>query len=82
MIEVTKEDFSVDDALNRLRSGGMGALVTFVGVVRDNSRGRAVERIEIQVYEEMARGQLEEIREEAMARFGVEEGPTCFFDWG
>jgi molybdopterin synthase catalytic subunit len=73
MIEVTKENFSVDETLNRLRSGGIGALVTFVGVVRDNSQGRAVERIEIQVYEEMARGQLEEIREEAMARFGVEE---------
>ena len=73
MIDVTKEDFSVDEALERLRSRGMGALVTFVGVVRDSSRGKAVNRIEIQVYEEMARRQLEEIREEAIARFGVEE---------
>jgi molybdopterin synthase catalytic subunit len=73
MIEVTKEDFSVDKVLERLRSRGMGALVTFVGVVRDSSRGSTVERIEIQVYEEMARRQLEEIREEALTKFGVEE---------
>lgn len=73
MIKVTKDDFSVGEVLERLRSRGMGALVTFVGVVRDSSKGRAVERIEIQVYEEMAQKQLEEIREEAMARFGVEE---------
>ena len=73
MIDVTREDFSVDEALERLRSRGMGALVTFVGVVRDSSRGKAVNRIEIQVYEEMARRQLEEIREEAIDRFGVEE---------
>ena len=73
MIDVTREDFLVDEVLERLRSRGMGALVTFVGVVRDSSRGKAVERIEIQVYEEMARRQLEEIREEAIARFGVEE---------
>ncbi|TEU08941.1 molybdenum cofactor biosynthesis protein MoaE [Candidatus Bathyarchaeota archaeon] len=73
MIDVTREDFSVDEALERLRSRGMGALVIFVGVVRDSSRGKAVERIEIQVYEEMARRQLEEIREEAIDRFGVEE---------
>jgi len=73
MIEVTTEDFSVDDVLARLRSGRMGALVTFVGVVRDSARGRKVDRIEIQVYEEMARRQLETIREEAMERFGVEE---------
>ena len=73
MIEVMTEDFSVDEVLARLKSRGMGALVTFVGVVRDNSRGRKVDRIEIQVYEEMARKQLEAIREEAMGRFGVEE---------
>lgn len=73
MIEVTTEDFSVDDVLARLGSGRMGALVTFVGVVRDSSRGRKVDRIEIQVYEEMAKKQLEAIREEAMKRFGVEE---------
>ncbi len=73
MIDVTRKDFSVDEALERLRSRGMGALVIFVGVVRDSSRGKAVERIEIQVYEEMARRQLEEIREEAIDRFGVEE---------
>jgi molybdopterin synthase catalytic subunit len=73
MIEVTKKNFSVDEVLDRLRSRGMGALVAFVGVVRDSSGGRAVEGIEIQVYEEMARRQLEEIREEAIAMFGVEE---------
>jgi len=73
MIKVTTEDFSVDDVLNELRSRETGALVTFVGVVRGHSEGRAVEAIEIQVYEEMARGQLEAIREEAMERFSVDE---------
>jgi len=63
----------VDEVLGLIRSGGMGAMVTFVGVVRDSSRGRQVDRIDIQVYEEMARKQLEAIREEAMERFGVEE---------
>jgi molybdopterin synthase catalytic subunit len=51
----------------------MGAVVTFLGVVRDNAHGREVDRIEIQVYEEMAVKQLQAIREEAMVRFGVEE---------
>ena len=73
MIEVTMEDFSVDEVLGRLRTGRMGALVTFVGSVRDISGGKPVDRIEIQVYEEMARKQLEAIREEAMEKFGVEE---------
>ncbi|MCW4036798.1 MAG: molybdenum cofactor biosynthesis protein MoaE [Candidatus Bathyarchaeota archaeon] len=73
MIQVTKEDFSVDEVLESIRSRSMGALATFVGVVRDSSKGRRVDRIEIQVYEEMARRQLEAIRDEAMDRFGVDE---------
>jgi molybdopterin synthase catalytic subunit len=47
--------------------------VTFLGTVRNSSKGRDVERIEIQVYEEMAVKQLQAIREEAIAKFGVEE---------
>jgi molybdopterin synthase catalytic subunit len=73
MIEITREDFSVDEALGQLLTSGMGAVVTFVGVVRGESKGRKVERIEIQVYEEMALKQLKAIRNEAMERFGVEE---------
>jgi molybdopterin synthase catalytic subunit len=73
MIKVTREDFSIDEVVASIRSGGMGAVVTFLGVVRDNAHGRDVDRIEIQVYEEMAVKQLQDIREEALARFGVEE---------
>ena len=73
MIKVTREDFSIDEVVASIRSGGMGAVVTFLGVVRDNAHGRDVERIEIQVYEEMAVKQLSAIREEAIAKFEVEE---------
>ncbi|MDP6459587.1 MAG: molybdenum cofactor biosynthesis protein MoaE [Candidatus Hydrothermarchaeota archaeon] len=73
MIKVTMEDFSIDEVVASIRSGGMGAIVTFIGTVRDNSKGRDVDRIEIQVYEEMAAKQLQAIREEAIAKFGVEE---------
>ena len=73
MIKVTSEDFSIDDVVGSIRSGGMGAIVTFIGTVRDNSKGRDVDRIEIQVYVEMAMKQLQAIREEAIAKFGVEE---------
>lgn len=73
MIKITREDFSVDDVLHRLRTGNVGALVTFVGSVRDEAEGKSVDRIEIQVYEKMALRQLEAIRSEAMERFGVEE---------
>ncbi len=73
MIELKREDFSIDEALGRLLKGGMGAVVIFLGVVRSESRGRAVDRVEIEVYEEMAVRQLEAIKREALERFGVDE---------
>ena len=73
MIKVTRENFSIDEVVASIRSGGMGAIVTFIGTVRDNSKGRDVDRIEIQVYEEMAAKQLQTIKDEAIAKFGVEE---------
>ena len=73
MIKVTREDFFIDEVVASIRSGGMGAVVTFLGVVRDNAHGRDVDRIEIQVYDEMAVKQLQAIREEAIAKFDVEK---------
>ncbi len=73
MIRVTREDFSIDEVVASIRSGEMGAVVTFLGVVRNNAHGRDVDRIEIQVYEEMAVKQLQAIREEAIAKFDVEK---------
>ena len=47
--------------------------MSFVGTVREESGGEQVDRIEIEVYPEMAEKQLATIREEAMDRFEVIE---------
>ena len=73
MIRITLDDFSVDDVLRRLRTDNMGAFVSFVGVVRNESEGREVDSIAIECYQDMTRRQLEAIREEALGRFKIEE---------
>ncbi len=73
MIEITETDFSVDEVVNRIQTDEMGCIVTFVGIVRNNSNGKPVERIEIQVYEDMAVKQLEAIREESISRFAIDD---------
>ena len=73
MIEITETDFSVDEVVNRIKTDEMGCIVTFVGIVRNNSNGKPVERIEIQVYEAMAVKQLDAIREEAISRFTIDD---------
>jgi molybdopterin synthase catalytic subunit len=54
-------------------SAGDGALCLFVGVVRNESQGRRVERLEYEAYEEMALPLMEEITAETRRRFPVSE---------
>ena len=73
MIRVTKNDFSVDEEIKRLKTPSVGGIVTFVGVVRAESEGQRVDSMEIEVYPGMAEKQLQIVREEAIKKFSVEE---------
>jgi molybdopterin synthase catalytic subunit len=52
-------------------ASGDGALCLFVGVVRDENRGRRVVRLEYEAYEEMALALMEEIAMQTRRRFPV-----------
>ena len=71
MIIVTRDDFSIDEVIRKIRGSDVGAVVTFLGTVRGESAGRVVERMEVQAYEEMATRQLERIEAEALKKFDV-----------
>ncbi len=65
MIEITEDDFSIDEAVRRAKRPDVGAIVTFVGTVRDDN----IDRMELEAYREAALPELELIRDEAEARF-------------
>jgi molybdopterin synthase catalytic subunit len=71
MIKITKEDFSQEQIIEQIKNTKTGCIVCFQGVVRDNSKGKEVDRMKIEVYEDMALKELETIREEAIKKFGV-----------
>src|SRR6202158_3264440 len=48
---------------------GAGAICTFTGVVRDNSRGRSVTHLEYEPYAEMATAQMRRIADEIAERW-------------
>ena len=73
MISVQRADVDIDAVLEAVKSAKSGCVVTFLGTVRDVSEGRSVQRMSIEVYEEMAVKQLSMIRGEALERFGVHE---------
>ncbi len=67
MISVTRDDFDVNAVIDRVRRADMGALVTFLGVVRDDG----IEEMELEAYEEVAVKELETIRDQAFAEFPI-----------
>ncbi len=68
MIKITQDDFDVNAMISDSRTSKMGALVTFLGTVRDDG----MEMLQFEVYEEVAIRELESIHEEAFEKFGIE----------
>jgi len=69
-IAVTREPLPVDAARAWATTPGSGAVVVFLGVVRDHSEGReGVERLTYEAYEEVAVARLGDVAREARTRW-------------
>ena len=65
MIQITETVISLDEMIKKARSKDAGAMVTFLGTVRDDG----MEWLEVEAFREAALVELEAIQEEAMSRF-------------
>jgi molybdopterin synthase catalytic subunit len=70
---ITRAPIDVVSLRTGLEDRSCGAMVCFEGRVRDHSEGRAVLRLEYEVYEALAQREGEAIIAEARERFGVVE---------
>ncbi len=61
MIEITNQPLLVQPIIDHIKQKHHGALVSFIGTVRDNAEGKRVLSLEYEAYPEMARKKLEEI---------------------
>jgi molybdopterin synthase catalytic subunit len=73
MLKITHDDFSVDKIVQKIKSKEIGAIVSFIGIVRGKSNGKDVDKFEVQAREEMAIRELEEIRTETLQKFKVNQ---------
>jgi molybdopterin synthase catalytic subunit/molybdopterin converting factor small subunit len=73
LVGLTRDAIDVSRVVDVVRDGADGAMVTFDGVVRNNTRGRVTLHLDYEAYEEMALAQMLGLREEAIAKFGVRE---------
>ena len=70
MIEITDSEICLDELIKRARRDDAGAVVTFLGTVRDDEDG-GLKNLEVEAFREAALAELQAIREEAMSRFGL-----------
>ncbi len=67
MIKITEEDFNIDELIGKAKHPDAGAVVTFLGIVRDDE----IIGMEIEAYTKQAMQELERIRDEALERFDL-----------
>lgn len=69
--EVTAAPLSVDQLTAEVQTPADGAVVTFVGLVRDNHAGRRVVALEYEAYPELAERELRALGEAVAAQYGL-----------
>lgn len=74
MIRVQQEDFDIGAEIERLKAGrsDIGAIVAFLGTVRDRAGDRSVEEMTLEHYPGMTERELQRIETEAQARWPLQ----------
>ncbi|MEA3281010.1 MAG: molybdenum cofactor biosynthesis protein MoaE [Euryarchaeota archaeon] len=67
MIKIAEEDFKIDELIGKAKHPDAGAVVTFLGIVRDDD----IVGMEIEAYTKRAIQELGRIRDEALDRFDL-----------
>ncbi|QDK78984.1 molybdenum cofactor biosynthesis protein MoaE [Spirosoma sp. KCTC 42546] len=71
MITLTVDPIDVATALAYLQSDQAGAIDLFLGVVRDNTQERPVDRLEYEAYDRMAITEMQKIADEAQQQWPI-----------
>jgi molybdopterin synthase catalytic subunit len=73
VIEVTRKQIQLGAVFDRVRKNTCGAVVNFVGTVRDNSEGKRVLYLEYDAYPEMAKKKLADIAAEIKDKWPISD---------
>ena len=72
MFEISDRPITVEQVNQAVQGPGQGAIVNFVGVVRDHARGQKVTELEYFAYKGMAERKLRQIGEEIRKIWGID----------
>ena len=73
MIKIQKKDFNIEQEIKLLKDkySNVGAVISFIGFVRDINNKKDVKHIELEVYEKMAIKELSKIKDNAIKKFDL-----------
>ena len=72
-VEILDDVLPVDEVIAQIKAGPDGAICTFDGIVRDNTRGRQTLHLDYEAYRDMALNQMEALAAEAIVRYKVRD---------
>jgi len=73
MYEVTEKPLSLEGVVSAISGRTCGAVATFVGIVREFSRGRQISYLEYEAYPEMAIAKMRQIEGEIREKWEIEQ---------
>ena len=75
MVDIQLKDspLSIDECRTAVADPGAGAQVEFVGTVRNQTKGKAVMRLEFEAYAPMAISEMRKIADQALIQFEVKK---------
>lgn len=73
MVELTDKPIDIQQTIDRVSSEGAGAVVLFIGTVRNMTNGKRVEKLDFEAYDKMAISELEKIVDEAKDEWPVQK---------
>ena len=71
LIRIQEEPIDYGDLIEKIRSESVGAIVSFLGTVRNTSVNLKVSGLKYSSYREMALRMMGEIAEEAVKKYGI-----------
>jgi molybdopterin synthase catalytic subunit len=73
MFDITDQPLSIEPLVSAVTRSSSGAVASFLGVVREQTRGRQVLYLEYEAYREMAIPKMREIADEIRRKWKVDE---------
>jgi molybdopterin synthase catalytic subunit len=77
LIEITGEPISPNRVINRARTDSSGCVVSYVGLIRNSSQGKAVVSVEYQDTKVNAADTLRKIAQEVSQKWPIENIAIC-----